>query len=279
MMSGTWHDARRELDCWTARGLKAKFWVRDDDACEMSSSLARLHDLATRYDITIGLATIPGKLRPCLMQFMKDEGRRFHPMCHGWQHVNYAPAGRKPSEFGVERPISTLIEDAQSALCTFRRHFPGTDAVFVPPFGQISRALTRSLPRIGFAGISAGPGWLERKLWHLPSWNVHIPGTSRANMRRWFGIPRLDVQIDPIDWHGRTAHSADKMCNAIVRCLRLRRLGFLASDMPVGFLTHHLDHDDKIWRMCSDVLDLLRNHDAVEFLHVGEFFGAIRRND
>src|SRR5690348_870924 len=59
MMSRSWEDVSHELDCWATRGLKARFWVRDDDACEMSTPLARLHELAMRHDITVGLAIIP----------------------------------------------------------------------------------------------------------------------------------------------------------------------------------------------------------------------------
>lgn len=270
-MSRTWDDARHELDCWSKRGLKARFWVRDDDACEMSAPLARLHDLANRHDIVIGLAVIPGRTQSSLLQFMNDEGRRFHPMCHGWQHINYAPVGHKPSEFGAGRPVAALIHDAQLAFNTFSRHFTDADAVFVPPFGQISRAMIRALPGIGFRGVSAGPGWLERKLSRLPDWNIRIPG---AKVPRWTRLPRLDVQIDPIDWRKRTAHSADRICDAIVRCLRPRRMGFLASDVPIGVVTHHMAHDDKIWQVCDGVLGFLRHHDAVEFLHVGQFFAA-----
>jgi hypothetical protein len=271
MMSRSWEDVSHELDCWARRGLKARFWVRDDDACEMSTPLARLHELAMRHDITVGLAIIPAKVRPGLLKFMADEGRRFHPMCHGWQHTNHSRAGRKPAEFGGERPISAAINDARSAFDAFRKYFAGCNAVFVPPFGQISGAMARALPAIGFAGLSAGPGWLERKLSHLPSMAIRIP-TGR--MARLSSIRRLDVHVDPIDWQRRTAHSEDTICKAIVRSLRPRRMGLLASEIPVGLVTHHLAHDDRIWGACNDALDVLRNHRAVEFLHVGQFFGA-----
>jgi hypothetical protein len=273
MMSRSWEDVSLELGCWAARGLKARFWVRDDDACEMSAPLARLNELAVRHDITIGLAVIPAKVRPSLVKFMADEGPRFHPMCHGWRHTNHSPAGRKPAEFGGERPISASITDARFAFHAFRKYFAGYDAVFVPPFGQISGAMTRALPGLGFAGVSAGPGWLERKLSHLPSLAIRIP---TARMVRRSGMPRLDVHVDPIDWQRRTAHSADTICKAIVRSLRPRRMGLLASEIPVGLVTHHLAHDDRIWTACNDALDVLRNHPAVEFLHVGQFFGSAR---
>ncbi len=271
MMSRTWKDLSCELDCWARRGLKARFWVRDDDACEMSAPLRRLHELATRHDIVIGLAVIPAKVHPSLLKFMAHEGRRFHPMCHGWQHINHSPAGHKPAEFGEGRPISASICDARSALDAFREYFAGHDAVFVPPFGQISGAMRRALPTLGFAGVSTGPGWLERKLSRLPCLAIRVPHVKVARRSR---IPRLDVHVDPINWQTRTAHSADTICGAILRSLRPRRMGLLASDMPVGLVTHHLAHDDRIWSACNDALDVLRNHRAAEFIHVGQFFGA-----
>jgi hypothetical protein len=274
MASRSWKDVSRELDCWAAQGLKVRFWIRDDDAYEASAPLVRLHEFATRYDITIGLAIIPGKVHPSLRKFMSEEGRRFHPMCHGWQHINHAPLGRKPSEFGEGRPVAAAIKDAQSALSAFRKHFEGYDAVFVPPFGQMSSAVRRALPALGFAGVSAGPGWLERKLFYLPSLVVRFPS---VRMPRRSAIPHLDVQIDPIDWRKGTAHSADAICNAIVRSLRPRRMGFLAPDAPVGLVTHHLAHDGGIWAACNDIMDLLRDHSAVEFLLVGQFFGTTAR--
>jgi hypothetical protein len=274
MKSRIWKDVSRELDCWAAQGLKARFWIRDDDACKTSGPLVRLHEFAARYDIAVGLAIIPGKVHASLLEFMSDEGCRFHPMCHGWQHINHAPAGRKPAEFGEGRPVAAAIKDAQLAFSAFRKHFARCDAVFVPPFGQISSGMTKALPAIGFTAVSAGPGWLERKLYYLLPLAVRIP---TIRFPRQPEIPRLDVQIDPIDWQKGTAHSADTICNAILRSLRPRRMGFLASDLPVGFVTHHLAHDDRIWAACNDAMDVLRDHPAAEFLHVGQFFGMAGR--
>jgi len=283
VMSRFRDEVRRELDGWAERGLRARFWVRDDDACEASAPLAQLHDLAAEHDIIIGLAVIPGKIRPSLLEFLTETQRRFYPMCHGWQHINHARPGRKPSEFGGERAISALIEDGQSALCAFREHFGDREVVFVPPFGQISSAMVKALPEIGFAGLSTGPGWLERKLSILSSFKIHVPKVHIPKMKIWHrpGVRRLDVQIDPIDWRRRTAHAMDTICGAIVRCLRPRRMGFISSDVPIGLVTHHLAHDTRIWETCNDVLGLLRRHGGVEFLDAGEFFTGTtrRRND
>jgi hypothetical protein len=54
-------------------------------------------------------------------------------------------------------------------------------------------------------------------------------------------------------------------------------MGFLAPDAPVGLVTHHLAHDGSIWAACNDIMDLLRDHSAVEFLLVGQFFGTTAR--
>jgi hypothetical protein len=273
MESQSWKDVSRELDRWAARGLKARFWVRDDDACEASAPLARLHEFAARYDITIGLAIIPARIHPSLLKFMSEEGQRFHPMCHGWQHVSHSPEGSKWSEFGEGRPPEAAIKDAQLALDAFRSHFAGYDAVFVPPFCQISNAVIEALPAIGYAGLSAGPGWLERKLSHLPSSAIRLPAI-RMPRRPRSGIRRLDVHIDPIDWQKRTAHSAATICNAVMKSLHPRYMGVVSSDTPIGLVTHHLDHDDSVWAACNDVMDAVRYHPAVEFLNIGQFFAA-----
>jgi hypothetical protein len=231
--------------------------------------LARLHELAENHDITIGLAIIPAKLHPSLPRYVSEHGRRFYPMCHGWRHINHARSGHRPAEFGAERPISALVNDARLAYQAFSSHFGDVDVVFVPPFGRISRTLIRALPDIGFSGISGAAGWLERKLMHLSDWNIRIPTISSL----WrSGVPRLDVQIDPIDWRERTARDPAIISEALVRCLRARRNGLLASSLPIGFVTHHLDHDESVWRACDAVLRVLRRHEAVEFLQVGQFF-------
>jgi hypothetical protein len=269
MITPPWEGARRELDCWAEQGLKAAFWVRDDDAVRTSDPLARLHELAETHDIAIGLAVIPAELHPSLPQYVSQHRQRFYPMCHGWRHINHARAGHRPAEFGPERPISALVDDARLAYRAFRRHFGEVDVVFVPPFGRISRALVRTLPGIGFSGLSGAAGWLERKLLHLSDWNIRLP-TIGSSRRR--GVPRLDVQIDPIDWRERTACDPALISQALVRCLRARRNGLVASSLPIGLVTHHLDHDESVWRTCDAILRLLREHEAVEFLHVAQFF-------
>jgi hypothetical protein len=262
MIAPAWQSVRQELDRWSLQGLKARFWVRDDDACEMSGQLDRLRGLADRHDINIGLAIIPAKVHHNLVNAFPHLGKRFQPMCHGWQHANYGQAGQ-PEEFGDCRPLRALREDAEKAYKVFTGHFGIDCPIFVPPFSRIASDLVTDLPRIGFAGLSAGPGLMERRLLRL---SAHLPWMPVLRLRTETPVPRFDVQIDLIDWSRSTARQPETVAADLVANLRLRRRGFLPCDRPIGLLTHHLVHDEPIWRLCDDILEMLKRHEAVGFL-------------
>ena len=262
-----WDEARRELDCWADAGLTAKFWLRDDDAFERSEKLERLRDLAARHNIRIGLAVIPAKILPSLSDFLGNNMRHFHPMCHGWKHVNHNRKNR-PGEFGPDRPFSSMIVDARLAHGLFSERFGALKTIFVPPFNRVTPAVIKALPDIGFFGISLMPNYLERKMLQLGvplTWSkvIKIPDLS--------GCPRIDVHLDVINWKMKTAQDTKTIVNQLVRQLRGRRLGLLAADTPIGLLTHHLAHNEPIWRSCDQALEFLRSHQAVEFIDVARW--------
>jgi hypothetical protein len=267
MLTSHWKEVLQELDRWYDLGLKATFWIRDDDACEITEQLNRLQTIARRHHTSIALAVIPGKLHANLSHYLKEHADAFYPMCHGWKHINYG-ARNKPGEFGRDRPNALLIADATSAFAVFCEYFKTSNVIFVPPFNCISPSLVKALPGIGFSGISVGPGMLERKLLSLDSrlrWSpvVRIPASS--------GIRRLNVHVDLIDWRAATAREGKLIARDIARQLRFRRRGFVAAGNPIGLLTHHLAHNDKIWQTCDDVLDMLQSHKAVEFPNLAEW--------
>jgi hypothetical protein len=262
-----WHSVRRELACWADSGLRAKFWVRDDDAVEVSEELLRLRDIAAKYRIRIGLALIPGRVSPDLVNFLDRSGSQFYPMCHGWKHVNHN-AKNSPGEFGADRPISSLITDARLALQLFSQLFGSAKAIFVPPFNNATPSLIKSLPNIGFFGVSLTPSYLERTLLKLSFGlnfraPVTIPDLNRGR--------RIDVHVDLINWQAKTAHETGTIAGQILRQLRARRLGYLSADVPIGLLTHHLAHDERVWSLCQDVLSVLHAFETVEFLDVGKW--------
>jgi hypothetical protein len=268
LMSGrnlVWDDVQHELDCWADAGLTAKFWVRDDDAIGISESLERLRDFAYNYNIRIGLAVIPGKILPSLTPFLDINTKQFYPMCHGWMHVDYS-RGNKPGEFGPDRPFSSMINDAQSALNMFSKRFGTMKAIFVPPFNRITPAVIRALPNIGFFGVSLMPNYLERKMLQL---GPRLAWTNLVKIPTFSAGPRIDVHLDMIDWKTNAAQDTGKIVDHLVRHLRGRRLGLLPARTPIGLLTHHLVHNEGIWRACHEILEILRSHRAAEFIDVG----------
>lgn len=266
MTASDWDDVCRELDAWSAQGLTARFWVRDDDASKRSLPLAQLHAFTERFDITIGLAVIPGLMHQDLPDYLNGEARNFRPMCHGWKHVNHGSRLR-PAEFGSERPLAQLIQDAAASRNVFITHFHEARPIFVPPFNCISRALTRLLPRIGFAAVSAIPSRLSREFLRLRAEFGRIPP---FNLPRLSPTPRIDVHIDLIDWKARTAVDSKVVARALAQQLRGRRKSEDTST-PIGLLTHHLAHDVAIWRLCNDLLEMLRRHEAAGFVDLADW--------
>jgi hypothetical protein len=164
----------------------------------MSPHLARLHALAETFNITIGFAVIPGKLRPSLSDYLNSEAENFRPMCHGWMHINHGPRNR-PAEFGRDRPLARLVQDAQAASQVFCQ---AARPIFVPPFNRISHSLTKVLPKIGFVAVSAVLGTLDRTLLRFKS---RFPWSPVVSLRHPSAIPQMNVHIDPIDWSSQTA--------------------------------------------------------------------------
>jgi peptidoglycan/xylan/chitin deacetylase (PgdA/CDA1 family) len=227
--------------------------------------------LADTFNVNIGLAVIPGRIEHEFVHALLAADRAFFPMCHGWNHTNYGRPG-EPEEFGHGRPFDAIRSDAEQAYKVFAGYFGADNAIFVPPFGRITSALLQELSHIGFAGVSTGPRFLERTLLRL---NLRLEWTPVVKIPRRTTIPRFDVQIDVIDWKRRTARNSASIAAELVANLGLRRRGFLPFDHPVGLLTHHLAHDEPIWRLCNELLEALRRHDAVEPLNANDLLRLV----
>jgi len=59
---------------------------------------------------------------------------------------------------------------------------------------------------------------------------------------------------------------------ALVASLQAHRQGAVDRDEPVGFLTHHLAHDEAAWRFTEACLARLAAHRAVRFRHPETLF-------
>jgi hypothetical protein len=265
--SGAWVPVRQELDRWRARGLTARFWMRDDDACEVTPQLERLASLARRRGLKIGLAVIPAKLTDALVGYLAADGDCFLPMCHGWSHTNHGSV-EKPGEFGPDRPLAAARADCERALERFVSHFGTQPAIFVPPFGCITKDLEAVLGAVGFAGLSNGPSLNLARLTHLHAKFKALPPNPVWAVR----TRALDVHVDPINWRRKTAHAQEHIASELLGELRLRRKGYIPSSIPIGLLTHHLVHDEAIWSVCDELLDVLQGEPAAAFADLSELF-------
>jgi hypothetical protein len=253
-----WRAVVEELDEWLERGVVATFWIRDDDAVALTQPLDRLLSLANQFGVEVALAVIPAKLTNPLSTFLLSGSVPLFPMCHGWRHVNYASPLR-PSEFGLQRPLARLIDDAKCAFEEFSRRFGSQSVIFVPPFGQITRELIGELPALGFSGVSIGPSLAEARYSRLCSrLSYSRPIWHRVKARTF----HYDVHLDPFDWVKNRAKSVSVISKELVGYLRARRAGFLDTSSPLGLLLHHLKFDEDTWRACSDLLEVLVNHPA-----------------
>src|SRR5262249_43366533 len=149
------------------------------------------------------------------------------------------------------------------AYAIFSGHFGTSNAVFVPPFNRITRAMLRPLAKIGFAAVSLGPRRLERKL------------AGSLSIQRWLPRIRLptssvpapiDIQVDLIDWKMMTSRDPARIAGELVGYLSVRRNGFVDPRSPIGLLTHHIVHDERIWATCDELLTVIRSHRATEFM-------------
>ena len=255
-----------ELDLWRATGHRPVVWIRDDDACGVTERLIRLATIAVRYDVTVGLALIPGLLEGDLAGYVAARASRFFPMCHGWKHTNHG-GPREPAEFGETRPLAASCADAARALNVFRAHF-SSGAVFVPPFGRIATAVIRALRGLGFLALSGAQRTVERRCARLISAIGWAPAVNIANAGP---LPRIDAHLDLIDWKAGTAADAEVVGANMVAQLRLRRRGLLPAGTPIGLLSHHRVHDERTWELLEGLIEMLTRREVV-FADVGNMF-------
>jgi len=230
-----WTPLDQALDRARDQGCPVRFWWRDDDAVADTPQLDRLLSLAGRYDAGIGLAVIPKGIEASLMKRLAQEPTAC-ALVHGWSHANHAPAGEKKAEFGPHRSLDLMAAEAEQALhvareCLGSRLLP----VFVPPWNRISRDLVSRLPGLGFRGLST---FTDRT-------NAHpVPGLVQAN-----------THVDPIDWHGtRSLADPALIVAALTGAVERRVSGDADREEPIGFLTHHLVHDEVIWALCERLI-------------------------
>ena len=75
-----------------------------------------------------------------------------------------------------------------------------------------------------------------------------------------------------MNWTTRGFAGEDAALGDLVAALATRRTGTADAREPVGFLTHHLAHDEAAWRFTDAALGRLKAHRAVRFVHPAGLF-------
>ena len=250
MSSQAWDALSAELDTWSELHRSATFWIRDDDAQALTSSLERLLALGQRYEVPLGLAVIPDGCRPALCTALGSyEG--VSVLQHGFAHKNHAPADQKKAEYGDHRDASIMLAELcqgrQILASLFPDHFV---PVLVPPWNRIGERLLALLPSTGFEGLS-----------------TYQPRSSREPVE---GLVQSNCHADLIDWRGSRSFIGEcTVLEQITGHLRRRRQNEV-DDEPTGVLTHHLDHDDACWKFLEDLLEHTGQHHRAQWLGVAE---------
>jgi hypothetical protein len=252
-----WSPLDRALGRARDRNRPVAFWWRDDDAVAHTPPLDRLLALARRVEAGLALAVIPTGLEPSLAARLAGE-ERVLALVHGSSHANHAPPGEKKAEFGHHRPVEAMAQEAERSLHAARgllgaRLLP----VFVPPWNRIAPELTPHLPRLGYGALSA---FRDREAAHP------APGLLQVN-----------THVDPIDWHGtRSLADPGGIVAAMADAVERRIAGRADRGEPIGFLTHHLVHDEAVWTFCEKLLMYLLDRE-IRLLAVDGLFHNVNR--
>lgn len=244
-MSGLWRPLHAELGRWQEAGRVADFWLRDDDATQPSAALDRLLALTGEHAIPLTLAVIPAHAEKALAERL-SKGRDVDIAVHGWAHANHAREDEKRQELGEHRPLEAVLAELAEAKATVDRLF-GNQALplLVPPWNRIGRTILPSLAGLGYAALS-------------------VYGRAKPAP-----LHVINTHIDPIDWHGgRGSRDHGELIAALVEELHWRL--DTASSEPIGFLTHHLVHDEAVWLFLEQLFEATARQRGCRWVSVRE---------
>jgi peptidoglycan/xylan/chitin deacetylase (PgdA/CDA1 family) len=240
----------RELDAWGEAGRVATLWWRDDDATAPSAALERLLALGVGR-APIALAVIPEPTGADLARRLATAPFA-RVLQHGWAHRNHRPPGERSAEYATDRPLATMTDELARGRAKLAELFGARCLpVLVPPWNRIDDAVIAALPALGLRFLSVfGP---------------RAPGSAAI----------VNTHVDPIAWRaGRGFVGEAKALGELVHHLAARRTGAADAAEPTGLLTHHLGHDDALWRFLDRLLARTAAHQAARWLDAREVFAA-----
>jgi hypothetical protein len=224
-----WQPLHEELDRWNDAGRTADFWLRDDDAVEPTPALDRLLNLTGEYGVPVTLAVVPAFTGEALAARL-TRAPHASVAVHGWAHANHAPADAKKQELGPHRPREAVLEELARGLAVIHElHGARALPLLVPPWNRIDADLVPELRPLGFEALS-------------------VFGAPKPAP-----LPLINSNVDVMDWHGtRGCRDHAVLVGEIVA--QLNRA--FAGGEPVGLLTHHLVHDEAVWRFMRGLFEV-----------------------
>ena len=220
-MSGVLDPVRRELDSWEERGLRAKLWLRDDDAIAPSPALERWFALCRAHNAPLLLAVIPAGAGEALAERLASEPL-IHPCQHGLSHANHARPGERAAELGLQRGLDAVLDDLRRGREKLAALFGARlNDTLVPPWNRIAPELVPELPALGFTALSCF-GWKDIGA----------------------GLAQSHTHVDLIDWKTtRRCRDHAWLARETAEALRISRLEHAAEKWnPFGWASLREQH-------------------------------------
>lgn len=212
----TWGGLEAEVRRRHDAGRPVEFWWRDDDACVPNAALERALSLSKKYSVPLALAVVPQDAGAPLFDLLHQH---VSVLQHGTDHRNRAAAGEKKTEYPGAEPADAALNRISSGMAKLR-HLPGFIPVLAPPWNRMRKDLLDKLPALGIQGISTYGAQARREA---------APGLRQVN-----------THVDIVAWRRGRRFVGEEQ--ALAQAIR-----WLATDGPVGWLTHHAVHDAAAW--------------------------------
>lgn len=235
------------LDRVAEQGGRIAFWWRDDDTTETTPALDALLGAARRHRVPLAVAVIPEPVTDSLAVRLSTEGDRVAIFQHGFAHRNHAPKGEKAAELGAHRPAGIVLDELRRGREKLETLFGDRFVpVLTPPWNRIGEEAAVRRGEAGLLGLSTFAA-------------MHAGDPACVN-----------THVDIIDWkRGRGFAGYEKMTKVFTE--EISRRGTTTS-VPLGLLTHHLDHDEDCRDFLEAFLSVAARHPAARWPNAAELF-------
>ncbi len=219
-------------------GRIVQFWLRDDDAVEPTEALGRFNTMTREFKVPACLAVIPANTGKELSTYLNNDAH-ISIAVHGWAHENHAPDNEKKQELGAHRGLSDIVAELSNGFDQLKTRYPDKfTPLLVPPWNRIADSVVNELSNIGYEALST------------------------FGVEKSAPIRMLNTHVDLIDWKGnRGGRSAQALVADLVKAIK-------ETSTPIGFLTHHLVHDEAAWQFMERLFKATADNHACRWVSV-----------